>query len=211
VRGDDASWSAWYRATCAAVALTRPGGHPPYKGNPEADSVPLLNCEKEQSFAHLCWNQKRARHALRAMFCAPFWSGAAHVVALGPIVVEQHAPQGHSGNSYLVRHRTLPVPDCEAKPPKNLDGFASRAGGWGDSPRHGLSGDGPARVLAFSCQCFAGMRQLPPAQEFIVIEPKGVSARGCAPAVVFDSGLQPVHNGTDARMCAPAFLTRRGD
>jgi hypothetical protein len=94
------------------------------------------------------------------MFCAPFWSGAAHVVALGPVVVEQHAPQGHSGNSYPVRHRTHPVPDCEAKPPKNFDGFASRAGGWGDSPRHGLFGDGPARVLAFSCQCFAGMRHL---------------------------------------------------
>jgi hypothetical protein len=52
------------------------------------------------------------------------------------------------------------VPDCEAKPPKNFDGFAPRAGGWGDSPRHGLSGNGPARVLAFSCQCFAGMRHL---------------------------------------------------
>jgi hypothetical protein len=48
------------------------------------------------------------------------------------------------------------------------------------------------------------MRQLPPAQEFIVIEPKGVLARGCAPPVVFDSGLQPVHNGS----LHPA---RRGD
>src|SRR5580693_3558351 len=37
------------------------------------------------------------------VLCAPFWSGSAHVMALGPVVVEQRTPQGDSGNSNPVR------------------------------------------------------------------------------------------------------------
>jgi hypothetical protein len=48
------------------------------------------------------------------VLCAPFWSGSAHVMTLGPVVVEQPTPQRDGGNSDPVRHRTHPLPDCEA-------------------------------------------------------------------------------------------------
>jgi hypothetical protein len=121
-----------------------------------------------------------AHLTIRAMLCAPFRTGTAHIMQLGSVGVNRRghqslqppcgrvAPRQMSGKQHIhdigirscpVRHRTHSVPDCEARPPKNLDGFASRAGCIGGSPRHFTSGDGPARVLVISRQCFAEMRR----------------------------------------------------
>jgi hypothetical protein len=105
------------------------------------------------------WTRSSARGdahlTIRAMLCAPFRTGTAHIMQLGSVGVtcrghqslqppcSRVAPRQMSRKQHIhdigirsnpVRHRTHPVPDCEAKPPKNLDGFESRADGLGGQP-----------------------------------------------------------------------------
>ena len=102
----------------------------------------------------------RLRGAIPRTFvlCAPFWSGSAHVMALGPVVVEQRTPQRDGGNSNPVRHRTDPLPDCEAIEKCR---WLRVTGGWRrDSRDMAYLGMVLRAFLAISRQCFVGMRRL---------------------------------------------------